>query len=360
MRSLGESACYKILAKDITTVFGVNLSGVLSQNLLMTQLGSHELFSQLPLDVLDTLSHAAKVLENHNSGQIIAIPGEEHKKGFYFVAEGEAEFCDSDGSKKRCAKNEYHCLEYLCNPKLSFHHTIMITADNTTVLCLSLDIMKEKINNDSLVAEISYQKTVGLLKNIFIFRHMRKEQLDKIVGAFEVRKLKKDDPLIVEGQMGNEMYLLMTGQVAISKGGDFIVSKKSPTYVGERALMYDEPRSASCTVSSDECEVWALSKAVFLEVMQNDASLMEHLAERTALQSSSLHFHDLIELKVVGRGGYGVVKMVEHATTKMRYALKAVERAPLGDSECQAIINEKKVMMDTDHPMMLEKRNFSL
>jgi cGMP-dependent protein kinase 1 len=53
-------------------------------------------------------------------------------------------------------------------------------------------------------------------------------------------------------------------------------------YFGERALLYDEPRTASVEASSDVVELWVVEKAIFLQFMQGP--MLHHLEERIRLQ----------------------------------------------------------------------------
>jgi serine/threonine protein kinase len=67
---------------------------------------------------------------------------------------------------------------------------------------------------------------------------------------------------------------------------------------------------------------------------------------------------DLKQLKtigVLGRGSFGYVKLVEHMVTGETYALKAVNKTDIVATGQQVhIMNEKKVMMDMNHPFLVK------
>lgn len=71
-------------------------------------------------------------------------------------------------------------------------------------------------------------------------------------------------------------------------------------YFGERALLFDEPRSASIVVNQSGTSLWAMSKTNFLAIMQG--SMLSHIEYRIRLQNTFMTFDELQTEKTVGRG----------------------------------------------------------
>jgi len=350
VKSLGDSSCFKILAKDIDRVFGSDLETVLSQNLLQTHLSCTEAFAEVPFEVVQALSHRGKALR-FNEGDIVVSAGQDEYKGLYFVQQGQLGAM-VEGQPLTFGDHQHFGEEYLVDPDTPFIHTVICQKPETRVLRLTVEDMRSVIETKSLRDEVAYHKTLRLIQKIFIFRHLDMDQLRVVASSFEVKKAKAGDVVMAEGEMGDSMALVIEGSAAISKDGVFITTKEAPTYIGDRALLYDEPRTATITISSEDALLWVLSKQVFLDIV-GTAGLREHLEQRNRIQNGHLRFEDLFAIKVIGQGGFGIVKLVEHVDTKVQYALKCVRRDKLNAEEKRALLSERQTMIETDHPMLL-------
>ena len=81
-------------------------------------------------------------------------------------------------------------------------------------------------------------------------------------------------------------------------------------------------RTASVVVESDKCEVWTFDKEFFIGIMNE--TILAHLKNRIELRDKNIEFSDLKSLKIIGKGGFGTVKAVQHKKTKAKYALKCL------------------------------------
>merc|ERR1719442_273971 len=96
-----------------------------------------------------------------------------------------------------------------------------------------------------------------------------------------------------------------------------------------------------------------MDKGIFQEIMQGPC--LEYLTSRIALQDTKLEFVDLDFMRVVGRGGFGVVKMVKARRTDMRYALKCMRKRDIVEKgQREAIVSERSILAEVDHPFMVK------
>ena len=51
--------------------------------------------------------------------------------------------------------------------------------------------------------------------------------------------------LITEGEPGNKLYIVETGELEVTINGDYIRTMTVGSMLGELALLYDAPRSAT-------------------------------------------------------------------------------------------------------------------
>jgi hypothetical protein len=93
-------------------------------------------------------------------------------------------------------------------------------------------------------------------------------------------RYKPGEVVIVEGDVGNSLYVIESGQVKISTGSG--PDEKIGAYLGpgklfgEIALLLNQRRIASATAVGD-ADFWELRKADFYEVLKDYPSLVVHL-----------------------------------------------------------------------------------
>ncbi|CAK8993225.1 cGMP-dependent protein kinase [Durusdinium trenchii] len=160
-------------------------------------------------------------------------------------------------------------------------------------------------------------------KKVHIFRHLSSEQITKLVIA--------------------------SGDVKVEINGKFIRTMTKNSYFGERALLFDEPRTATVEVSSPEAELWSIEKSTFSSIVKG--KMQQELMHRIRLQDTDFTMkdcqiglmglesgtpfpQDLKTVRVIGAGAAGVVRLVMNKKTgavalsrcRVRYALKRVRK----------------------------------
>mmetsp|Transcript_15721 Transcript_15721/g.36898 ORF Transcript_15721/g.36898 Transcript_15721/m.36898 type:complete len:906 (-) Transcript_15721:53-2770(-) len=166
-----------------------------------------------------------------------------------------------------------------------------------------------------------------------------------------------------QGESGPTTTLL----ARLSRGGHF----------GERSLLRGEaaapvsidagPDGMTCLTFDGE-----LIKTLLKKVLHSDASLQPSLdgnihswwdrkakgftvedsmsgsrslqARLSRADSDIIHLEDLHKICVLGRGGYGQVSLVEHAS-KRRYALKTLSKGHISQAGAQALVNSERELM---------------
>lgn len=119
-------------------------------------------------------------------------------------------------------------------------------------------------------------ETGEAIKHSFIFRSLEKEDLPYILDITAEIKFQKDDVIMQEGDKGDTMYIIVEGEVGVSKSltmkfddNDFRQTEKVLTrfrpedhvILGEMALIGSDNRSASVIARTD---------CLFLEIKRDD------------------------------------------------------------------------------------------
>lgn len=74
-----------------------------------------------------------------------------------------------------------------------------------------------------------------------------------------------------------------------------------------------------------------LLKESFDNILSSIKSNFENAFQQRANEKAEeIHLSDLQELRIIGAGSYGMVKLVRHKTTGMTFALKQMLKATIG------------------------------
>jgi CRP/FNR family transcriptional regulator, cyclic AMP receptor protein len=112
------------------------------------------------------------------------------------------------------------------------------------------------------------------------------------MGEQAVVRYERGKVIMVAGQTGNLMYVLIEGKVAISIRGA-VVERVGPGGVfGEMALIDQSPRAANAAAESD-CALLAVNRTVFLSLIKSNPtfgiSLLSAMAERLRNTAAALN-----------------------------------------------------------------------
>ena len=71
------------------------------------------------------------------------------------------------------------------------------------------------------------------------------------MGLTQLAQYKAGEHIIVEGERGVELYVLLSGDVDILKGGELLTTLNAGVHIGEMALIDSAPRSATVKAKTD-------------------------------------------------------------------------------------------------------------
>ncbi|MBI5508154.1 MAG: Stp1/IreP family PP2C-type Ser/Thr phosphatase [Deltaproteobacteria bacterium] len=95
------------------------------------------------------------------------------------------------------------------------------------------------------------EQRIAILKRIPFFAHLNYNELVKVVGLTQMARVAAANRFITEGEPGDELYVVLAGEVEIIKGDAVIVSLKAGAHIGEMALIDNAPRSATVRAKTD-------------------------------------------------------------------------------------------------------------
>jgi len=257
-----------------------------------------------------------------------------------------------DGEGRQLHRGECFGEEYLRNAALPFRHIIENDTEQPCKLaCLSSEALMAISSTTS--DTLSLRRKVELVRKVYVFRHISNHHCQLIAKSFRTVMRSQGDNVIQEGELGSEFYVITFGELVVTLKGRTIRTLGVSDYFGERGLLYDEPRTATVTCASKNAKLMVIGKAVFMEIIEE--KMLHHLEERIQLQRSDIELKDLQVVRTIGRGSFGVVKLVEHQTTHNRYALKCIRRAEaVKKNQQENLRQEREILLENDHPFIVK------
>ena len=92
---------------------------------------------------------------------------------------------------------------------------------------------------------------MAILRGVPLFADLDDRSIQAVAILAREQARKAGDVLMIEGEPGDEFYVIADGTVRIEKGGRTLRSMTAGGYLGEIALVEKRPRSATATCTSD-------------------------------------------------------------------------------------------------------------
>jgi CRP-like cAMP-binding protein len=91
-----------------------------------------------------------------------------------------------------------------------------------------------------------------------------------------VKNYEHGEIIFNEGDAGDSMFIVLSGEVSIKKGGKFIAKLERGASLGEMALLDHETRSADA-LSEKDSVLLKINQDVFYELMEGNADIMKQM-----------------------------------------------------------------------------------
>jgi len=203
----------------------------------------------------------------------------------------------------------------------------------------------------SLADTIRANEIWTVLRQIWLFKTLKEQQVQSIVASLSQRTYGNGDIVVEQGEEANLFYLIQSGTIRVERDGQVLRTLGKWDYFGERALLLSEKRSARC-IAGGHTTCLTLESAVFKEVVGAFRNTLEH---RMRLQDLNIELDDLEVLKQAGKGAVGVVKLVRHRVSGQQYALKCIDKEAVARRKQQrAVLTERQMLLQCYHPCLVQ------
>jgi serine/threonine protein phosphatase PrpC len=130
------------------------------------------------------------------------------------------------------------------------------------------------VQGDGAVAQevAEAQSRMEALRKIPLFRHLTYKEQTAVLSIATTRTFPGSREIVVEGQPGEELFIVIRGRVAIEKNGVEIAELRAGGHFGEMGLIDNAPRSATVR-ATEPTRVMVIARGDLMNLMKREAIL---------------------------------------------------------------------------------------
>jgi len=235
-----------------------------------------------------------------------------------------------------------------------------------------------KFKQGRMVTKAEFLKKVKIGNKVFGVV-LTNSEINAMASATQTQTYQKGDVIVKQGDNGDVFYMIEDGTVEVfidARGDTPVVTLEKGQFFGEKALLSDDVRSATCIASSTvKCltlirEDFNLLLGNLQDLLDGHYSHRDSVATRGSVGPSdhiSIEYEIQFELKdleidrILGVGAFGQVSLVKWRNPdsvdpkeeKEFFALKRMSKAELTKlGLTQRVEHEKRILSELNHPFI--------
>lgn len=193
---------------------------------------------------------------------------------FYEFLPGDVFFISSDGLHDYLKDSDiFKLLDR--NPIKSLAHEFVKFAnhkggkDNITCICLEYGQRGQPPEHPSKITVTTKMET---LKKIPLFASLNFKEMAQVLEITQVRNILEGTVIMKEGTTGEDMYIILKGQVDIIASGNIVAELKPGQFFGEMSLIDKSPRSATVRTRTD-CKMLRITRSDFFPLLKRESRI---------------------------------------------------------------------------------------
>ena len=332
----------------LKSLYGDNYRSVLALSMIKSAFSNNPNLKKLNLKFLDEIFNFISFKYYEKETEIIK-QGE--PKNALIVVPIEGELIEVNSSKSICPRNNVLFGKEIYDEDTS-KTTSSINCKPYSLLAIlkSSDLKQHFKCSLKMLGEKS--SFIEQLRKVNLFKNFTNAKLENLSKKIKVEKVANGKNVITQGEEGTRFYIIKKGLVDIFVKDKYIRTMNENEYLGERALFFKEPRSATAKAHGD-VEVYYLEKDAFETVIEKN--LKDYLKDRLYLQDNTVQLNDLIYYMKLGSGSYGNVSLVKSSKNKFFYAIKNISCKQILYSQLHANLElERSILVKIDHPFIVK------
>jgi serine/threonine protein phosphatase PrpC/CRP-like cAMP-binding protein len=111
-----------------------------------------------------------------------------------------------------------------------------------------------------------------ILARMPLFRPLNDREILRVLQVTDVITYKPGEVVITEGEKGEELFIVLSGQLKVTRNGADVATLPQGAHVGEMALVRSQPRSATVTAENTS-ELMVIRRQEFFEILRKEHQL---------------------------------------------------------------------------------------
>jgi CRP-like cAMP-binding protein len=140
--------------------------------------------------------------------------------------------------------------------------------DNITAVVVTVGDMGAR--DESRAKQLQLRRDT--LARMPLFRPLAERELLRVLQVTDVVGYKNGETVITEGEKGEELFIVLSGQVKVMRGGAELAHLHPGDHFGEMALVRSQPRSAT-VISEGNSEMMQIRRTEFFEILRKEHQL---------------------------------------------------------------------------------------
>ena len=340
--------CYSISKVTLQNMLGEKYITLLFLNFMKASFITSKYFKIFNTNLLKEVFHFFEAI-NLGPGSIAFEKGYVKSSHIVVIIDGHL----IDKEKKEIVANRGALLfeEQLLNNSQEQTDCDLITEFD----CLLLKAKTEdvvKTLGGSLQEILNKSDIIDTLSKVSVFKNLSNTKMNLLTSKIGIENFEDGQKIITEGETGDKFYIVKKGKVDITVNGKYIRTLNEKEYFGERALFFNEHRSATIT-SKGQVSVFFLRQNDFMSTIEEN--MKQHLLNRLYLQDDTIELNDLLFVKTLGSGNYGSVSLVQSKKNKFTYAIKGISRKQINFEQLHNNLElERSILLQIDHPFIVK------
>jgi PPM family protein phosphatase len=105
-----------------------------------------------------------------------------------------------------------------------------------------------------------------------LFRPLNDREILRVLQVTDVAAFQNGERVINEGETGEELFIVLSGQLKVRRNGADLATLRPGDHVGEMALVRSQPRSAT-VISDGPSELMLIRRTEFFEILRKEHQL---------------------------------------------------------------------------------------
>jgi CRP-like cAMP-binding protein len=141
-------------------------------------------------------------------------------------------------------------------------------SDNITGVIVMVGDAKER--DEDRAKRLQLKRDI--LARMPLFRPLNDRELLRVLQVTDVVTYRPGQFVMREGERGEELFIVLSGNLKVMKGETELATLSPGDHVGEMALVRSQPRSAS-VVSANESDLMVIRRTEFFEILRKEHQL---------------------------------------------------------------------------------------